>query len=95
LLYAQLLEGGESTFGVMRALGDVLHRYGLPQALYTDCARWAVHTPTAGGAAERSKLSQVGRALQRLGIDHILGYSPQARGRSERANRHAAGPPRQ
>jgi hypothetical protein len=29
----------------------------------------------------------VGRALARLGIEHILGYSPQARGRSERANR--------
>jgi transposase len=91
LLYAQLLEGGESTVGVMRALADVLQRHGLPQALYTDRARWAVHTPTAGGAADRSKLSQVGRALQRLGIEHILGYSPQARGRSERANRTLQG----
>jgi hypothetical protein len=31
--------------------------------------------------------TQVGRALARLGIQHILSYSPQARGRSERANR--------
>jgi len=29
----------------------------------------------------------VGRALARLGIEHILGYSPAARGRSERVNR--------
>ena len=29
----------------------------------------------------------MGRALARLGIEHILGSSPQARGRSERANR--------
>jgi hypothetical protein len=29
----------------------------------------------------------VGRALARLGVEHILGFSPQARGRSERANR--------
>jgi hypothetical protein len=29
----------------------------------------------------------VGRALARLGIEHILGFSPQARGRSERVNR--------
>ncbi len=28
----------------------------------------------------------MGRALARLGIEHILGTSPQARGRSERAN---------
>jgi hypothetical protein len=28
----------------------------------------------------------VGRALRRLGIEHILSYSPQARGRSERVN---------
>jgi hypothetical protein len=30
-------------------------------------------------------LTQVGRALQQLGIEHIAAYSPQARGRSERA----------
>jgi hypothetical protein len=29
----------------------------------------------------------VGRALDRLGIEHIAAYSPQARGRSERLNR--------
>src|SRR5262249_35771975 len=46
----------------------------------------AVHTPTSG-TLDRSRLTQVGRALQRLGIEHILGYSPQARGRSERVNR--------
>lgn len=87
LLYAQLLEGGETTAGVMAALAAVLTRYGLPQALYTDRARWAVYTPTAGAAADRSRLTQVGRALHQLGIEHILGYSPAARGRSERANR--------
>ena len=30
------------------------------------------------------RLTQVGRALERLGIEHIPAYSPQARGRSER-----------
>jgi len=29
----------------------------------------------------------VGRALARLGIEHIIGFPPQARGRSERMNR--------
>ena len=33
----------------------------------------------------RTVLTQFGRALKRLGIDHIAAYSPQARGRSERA----------
>jgi len=46
LLYAQLLEGGESTAAVMTALRDVLDRYGLPHALYTVRAHWAVHTRT-------------------------------------------------
>jgi hypothetical protein len=41
----------------------------------------------AGGAPDRRRLPQVGRALARLGIEHILGYSPAARGRSERVNR--------
>ncbi len=85
-LYAQFSEGGESTVAVMTALRAVLQTWGLPMALYTDRAHWAAHTPVAGGQADRSKLTQVGRALQQLGIEHILGYSPQARGRSERMN---------
>src|SRR5436309_8165683 len=56
-------------------------------ALYTDRAHWALHTPTSGSAPDLRHPTQVGRALTRLGIEHILGYSPQARGRSERANR--------
>ena len=86
LLYAQLIEGGESVDAVMTALRAVLTTHGLPGALYTDRAHWAVHTPTSGTAPDRTRLTQVGRALARLGVEHILGYSPQARGRSERAN---------
>lgn len=87
LLYAELTEHGEGTGVVMRALRAVFRAYGLPIALYTDRAGWAVHTPTSGSAPDRTRRTQVGRALARLGIEHILGYSPQARGRSERANR--------
>jgi hypothetical protein len=36
---------------------------------------------------DKAHLTQVGRALARLGIEHIPAYSPQARGRSERLNR--------
>ena len=87
VLYAELRDGGESTAAVMTALRAVLMTWGLPMALYTDRAHWAAHTPIAGGAADLTKLTQVGRALAQLGIEHILGYSPQARGRSERMNR--------
>jgi len=91
VLYAELREGGESVAAIMTALRTVLEGYGLPMALYTDRAHWAAHTPTAGGAVDRRHPTQVGRALARLGIEHILGYSPQARGRSERANRTLQG----
>src|SRR5688500_9619579 len=86
VLYAQFSDGGESTAAVMMALATVVRTVGVPMALYTDRAHWAAHTPVAGGAADRTKLPQVGRALAQLGIEHILGYSPQARGRSERMN---------
>lgn len=86
VLYAELV-AHESTATVMAALAHVLTTHGLPMALYTDRAHWAFHTPTAGAAADRGRLTQVGRALQQLGIEHIPAYSPQARGRGERLNR--------
>ena len=42
-------------------------------------------TPEAGGKVDKVNLTEVGRALKQLGIDHIAAYSPEARGRSERA----------
>jgi transposase len=86
VLYAQFTDGGESSASVMHALRSVLTTWGVPMALYTDRAHWAAHTAVAGAAPDRRRLTQVGRALAQLGIDHILGYSPQARGRSERMN---------
>ena len=86
VLYAQLVPA-ESTATVMTALWTILETHGLPQALYTDRAGWAFYTPKAGEPVDRDKLTQVGRALARLGIEHIPAYSPQARGRSERLNR--------
>ena len=83
VLYAQLCPGGESVAAVMTALRAVLRRYGVPIALDTDRGHWAVHTPVAGGSPDRTRLTQVGRALARLGIGHILGYSPQARARPQ------------
>lgn len=90
LLYAQLWPG-ETTAAVFTALHTVFRTHGLPIALYTDRAHWAFHTPNAGGPIDRRHLTQVGRALERLGIEHIGAYSPQARGRSERLNRTVQG----
>src|SRR5262249_53233161 len=86
-LCAQVVEGGESADAIMSALRMILERHGIPGALYTDRASWAVRTPTSGTAPDREKVTQVGRALARLGIEHIVSFSPQARGRSERMNR--------
>jgi transposase len=86
LLHAQFVDA-ESTEAVFEALRAVLGRWGLPQALYTDRASWAVHTPAKDEPPDTRRLTHVGRALRRLGIEHILAYSPQARGRSERVNR--------
>ena len=77
----------ESTHAVMTSLTAVLRSEGLPMALYTDRAHWAFHTPKAKGPVDKTRLTQVGRALARLGVEHIPSYSPQARGRSERLNR--------
>jgi transposase len=86
VLYAQLWPS-ETAQAIMTALREVITRYGLPMALYTDRAHWAFNTPQAKGPVDRTQLTQVGRALDRLGIEHIPAYSPQARGRSERLNR--------
>ena len=86
VLYAQLWPT-ESTEAIMSALREICVTHGLPMALYTDRAHWAFHTPQAKGPIDRTRLTQVGRALARLGIEHIPAYSPQARGRSERLNR--------
>jgi hypothetical protein len=72
---------------VLNALAHVVRHWGLPHALYTDRAGWAFVTPKAGGPVDRTQLTQLGRALARLGIEHIGAHSPQARGRSERLNR--------
>jgi len=72
---------------VLAAIHAVVSRHGVPQALYTDRAGWAAYTPKSGGPVDRDRPTQVGRALARLGVEHILAYSPQARGRSERLNR--------
>jgi transposase len=86
VLYAQLWPS-ETAAAIMTAVREVIQAEGLPMALYTDRAHWAFHTPQAKGPVDKAQPTQLGRALARLGIEHIPAYSPQARGRSERLNR--------
>ena len=84
LLSAFLVEE-EGTASTFRALQEVFGRDGLPLSLYTDRGSHYFHTAEAGSKVDRACLTQVGRALDHLGVEHIAAYSPQARGRSERA----------
>src|SRR5258708_24744187 len=68
----------------MTALREVIERKGAFCALYSDRASHFFHTPKAGQPVDRTRPTQVGRAMQELGIQMIPAYSPQARGRSER-----------
>lgn len=83
-IYSAFLVEEEGTASTLRALLDVFTAHGLPSSLYTDRGSHYFHTPKAGEAVDKERLTQVGRALDRLGIEHIPAYSPEARGRSER-----------
>ena len=83
IYYAQLVEE-ESTVTVMAGLREVIEDKGVFCALYSDRGSHFFYTPAAGGKVDRSRPTQVGRAMQALGIQTIAAYSPEARGRSER-----------
>jgi hypothetical protein len=83
-IYSAFLVEEEGTASTFRALLEVFGAHGLPGSLYTDRGSHYFFTPKAGEAVDKERLTQVGRALDRLGIEHIPAYSPEARGRSER-----------
>jgi transposase len=83
-LYSAFLVEEEGTDSTLRALLEVFTAKGLPTSLYTDRGSHYFYTPKAGAAVDTERLTQVGRALAHLGIEHIAAYSPQARGRCER-----------
>src|SRR6202140_651322 len=84
-IYSAFLVAEEGTASTFRALKEVFSQHGLPMSLYTDRGAHYFHTPKAGGEVDRGHPTQVGRALEQLGVEHIGAFSPQARGRSERA----------
>jgi helix-turn-helix protein len=75
----------EGTMSSFAGLAETIRGHGLFGALYTDRGSHYFLTQTVGGKVDKSNLTQVGRALAQLGIRHIPSYSPEARGRMERA----------
>ena len=83
-VFSLFLVAEEGTASTFQALREVVGEHGLFCALYTDRGSHYFETPKAGEKVSKTQLTQVGRALKQLGIEHIAAYSPEARGRSER-----------
>ena len=84
-IYSGFFVAEEGTMSSFQGLSEVIAARGLFCSFYTDRASHYWHTPDAGGKVDKDNPTQVGRALAQLGIEHIPAYSPEARGRSERA----------
>jgi hypothetical protein len=78
----------EDAAGYLRLLHTLGRTVGLPAAVYTDghgiFVRHDAHWTLAEELRGVQDPTQVGRALQTLGIHHIVADSPQAKGRIER-----------
>ena len=85
--YSMFFVDEEGTRSSFRGVGEVIRTKGLFSSLYTDRGSHYWHTPEAGGKVDKNNLTQFGRAIAQLGIGMIPAYSPEARGRSERAFR--------
>ena len=83
--YSMFLCEQEGTHSSLRGVREVIDARGLFCSLYTDRGSHYWHTAQAGGKVDRVRLTQFGRAMKQLGIEMIPAYSPEARGRSERA----------
>ena len=86
-LYSAFFVEEEGTMSSFQGLREVIAGKGLFSSLYTDRGSHYWYTTEAGGKVDKTRLTQVHRALQQLGIALIPAYSPEARGRSERVFR--------
>lgn len=83
-IYSAFLVEEEGTFSSLKGLEEVIAARGLFSSFYTDRGSHYFFTPKAGEKVDKERLTQVGRALAELGIEHIPSYSPEGRGRMER-----------
>ena len=86
-IYSGFFVEEEGTRSSFQGVADVIARKGLFNSLYVDRGSHYWHTPTSGQGVDRKHLTQFHRALREFHIELIPAYSPQARGRSERAFR--------
>jgi transposase len=89
ILAAHFQFEAENTLGYLRALHSMITTHGVPLSLYRDrhsiFQRNDPHWTLAEQLAGKQSPTQLGRVLQELGIEQIPAYSPQAKGRIERA----------
>ena len=89
ILAAHFQLEAENTVGYLRVLHAMIAAHGIPLSLYRDChsifQRNDAHWTLAEQLAGKQSPTQLGRALDQLGIEQIPAYSPQAKGRIERA----------
>jgi DNA-binding Lrp family transcriptional regulator len=75
----------DSTLENMRLLRDYLQKWGRPLEFYTDQATLFTNAPRWNVELKGPPpKTQIGRALDQLGIGWIAAHSPQAKGRQER-----------
>ena len=86
-LYSAFFVEEEGTRSSLRGVREVIETQGLFSSLYTDRGTHYWYTEEAGGKVDKTRRTQVHRALHQLGITLIAAYSPEARGRSERTFR--------
>jgi transposase len=89
ILAAHFQLEAENTVGYLFSLRTMILTHGIPLSLYRDRhaifqrndAHWTVAEQLVG----KQSPTQLGRALEQLGIQQIPAFSPQAKGRIERA----------
>jgi transposase len=85
--YSMFFIDQEGTMSSFKGVKETIEKRGLFCSFYSDRGSHYWYTPEAGGKVSHDHLTQFGRAMQQLGINMIAAYSPEARGRSERAFR--------
>ena len=89
ILAAHFQLEAENTLGYLRSLHTMITTHGVPLSLYRDrhsiFQRNDSHWTLAEQLAGKQSPTQLGRALDELGIEQIPANSPQAKGRIERA----------
>lgn len=83
-IYSATFTDEEDLKSVFFVLQETIKKHGIFCSLYADRASHFFYTPNAGGKVELAHKTQCQMALDRLGIQMIPAYSPEAKGRIER-----------